>query len=164
MNVLDILKAYADRPTDTQEDFDDVARSVPASTLGDGLAQAFKSERTPDFGNMVSSLFGGSNSQQRRGLLGQLISSLAPTVLSSFAGGVFGKMASAQGRPEVDAAQVDALSADQVRDLAAAAQKHDPSVMDRVGSYYAEHPEVVKILGGAALAVALGQIAQRMKR
>lgn len=164
MNVLDILKAYAERPTDTQEDFNDVARSVPTSTLGDGLAQAFKSERTPDFGNMVSSLFSVSNSQQRNGLLGQLISSLAPTALSSIAGGVFGKMASARGRPDVDAAQVDALSADQVRDLAAAAQKHDPGVMDRVGSYHAEHPEVVKVLGGAALAVALGQIAQRMKR
>jgi len=26
-------------------------------------------------------------------------------------------------------------------------------VMDRIGAYYAEHPEVVKVLGGTALAI-----------
>jgi uncharacterized membrane protein YeaQ/YmgE (transglycosylase-associated protein family) len=31
-------------------------------------------------------------------------------------------------------------------------------------AYYAQHPEVVKVLGGAALAIALGQAAMRMKR
>jgi hypothetical protein len=36
--------------------------------------------------------------------------------------------------------------------------------MDRVGGFYAEHPEIVKGLGGAALAIALGQIANRMRR
>ena len=61
----------------------------------------------------------------------------------------------------MDAAQV---SPEQVREIATAAEKQDPGVLDRVGAYYAQHPEVVKVLGGAALAIALGQIAKRMNR
>lgn len=37
-------------------------------------------------------------------------------------------------------------------------------MLDRVGASYAEHPEVVKVLGGAALAIAPGQAATRMRR
>ena len=48
--------------------------------------------------------------------------------------------------------------------MAQAAEKQDPGVLDRVGAYYAQHPEVFKVLGGAAMAIALGQIATRMKR
>ena len=51
-----------------------------------------------------------------------------------------------------------------MREIATAAQKQDPSVLDRVGAYYAEHPLVVKVLGGAALAIALAQVANRLKR
>ncbi len=64
----------------------------------------------------------------------------------------------------VSATDVEGVSAEQVREIATAAEKADPSVMDRVGAYYGEHPEVVKLLGGAALAIALGQLATRMKR
>ena len=46
---------------------------------------------------------------------------------------------------------------------ALAAQQSDPSVLDRVGSYGAQHPPIIKMLGGAVLAIALGQIAPRMK-
>lgn len=172
MNVMDILKSYAERPTDTLQDFDEVSRQVPPADLGSGIAQAFRSDKTPDFGSMVANLFGGSNSQQRAGLLGELMRSVGPAVLSSVAGGAFGRML--QGRPptvgatseatNVSAADVEAVSAEQVREVATAAEKADPSVMDRVGAYYGKHPEVVKILGGAALAIALGQLATRMKR
>ena len=74
MSVMDILKSYLDRPTDTHQDFDEVARQVPTDALAGGLADAFRSDRTPDFGQMVSSLFTGSNAQQRSGLLQQLAS------------------------------------------------------------------------------------------
>ena len=49
MDIADILKQYADRPTDTQTDFDEVARQVPPDVLGGGIAQAFRSDQTPDF-------------------------------------------------------------------------------------------------------------------
>ena len=172
MSVMDILKTYLDRPTDTQQDFDEVARQVPADALGGGIADAFRSDKTPDFGQMAASLFGGSNGQQQAGLLGQLIKSVGPALLSSVAGGALGRLlqgragakdgsATAQDISETDASQ---LSTDQVREIATEAQRQDPGVLDRVGAFYAQHPEVVKVLGGAALAIALGQVATRMRR
>ena len=176
MNVMDILKPYLDRPTDTQEDFDEVSRQVPRSALAGGLAEAFRSDKTPDFGQMVASLFGGSNGQQQAGLLGQLIRSVGPALLSSVAGGALGRMFQGSARAAAgvndgvpDATQISAsdlsqLTPGQVRELATKAQRQDPGMLDRVGAFYAEHPEVVKVLGGAALAIALGQIATRMRR
>lgn len=170
MDIADILKQYADRPTDTQTDFDDVARAVPRDVLGSGIAQAFRSEQTPDFGSMIGSLFGGSNPQQRAGLLGQLIGAVGPAVLSSLAGGALGRMFQGRGGPSGDRQRqvtpddVIDMTPDQVREVATAAEKNDPGIMDRIGAYYAEHPEVVKVLGGTALAIALGQMAKGMRR
>lgn len=169
MNVMDILKSYVERPTDTQQDFDEVARLVPADTLGGGIADAFRSEQTPDFGSMAASLFGGSNPQQRAGMLGQLVRTLGPALLSTLAGGALGRAfqgrAGAGAMPaEVAPAALEHITPEQVREIATAAEKQDPSVLDRIGAYYAEHPQVVKVLGGAALAIALGQMANRLKR
>ena len=176
MSLMDILKSYADRPTDTHADFDEVSRQVPADALGGGIADAFRSDKTPDFGNMAASLFGGSDPTQRAGLLGQLIRSVGPAVLSTIAGGGLGKLLQGLGAgagataggsaTPIDISPADAaqVTPDQVREIATEAQKKDPGVLDRVGAYYAQHPEVVKVLGGAALAIALGQIASRMKR
>ena len=169
MDIADILKQYADRPTDTQTDFDEVAREAPRDLLGSGIAQAFRSEQTPDFGSMIGNLFGGSNPQQRAGLLGQLISAVGPAVLSSIAGGSLGRMLQRGGssgapEPRVTPDDVIDMTPDQVREVASAAEKNDPGVMDRIGAYYAEHPEVVKVLGGTALAIALGQMAKGMRR
>ena len=168
MNITDILNQYADRPTDTQTDFDEVARQVPPDVLGSGIAQAFRSEQTPDFGSMIGSLFGGSNPQQRAGLLGQLISAVGPAVLSSIAGGALGRIFQGGGpsrqQRQVTPDDVIDMTPDQVREVATAAEKNDPGIMDRIGAYYAEHPEVVKVLGGTALAIALGQMATRMRR
>ena len=41
------------------------------------------------------------------------------------------------------------------------AEKRDPSVVDRVSDVFAEQPQLLKILGGAALAIALGRMAQK---
>ena len=164
---MDILQQYAARPTDTHSDFDEVARQVPPDVLGAGLAHALKSDQTPAFGDLASRLFGNSNGQQRAGLLGQLISAIGPAALSSIAGGAlgrFGQVAAAPGQPSVSPADADRVTPEQVREIATEAEKKDPSVMDRVGSLYAQHPDVFKALGGSVLAIALGQMANRMKR
>ena len=169
MNVTDILDQYAVRPTDTHADFDEVARNVPPEVVRDGLAYSLRSEQTPSFGSMVGSLFGASNGSQRAGLLGQLLQVAGPAVLAQLSGGALGKMLgglqnTAGGAPQLDPAQAESLSPQQAEDLAAAAQQKDPGVLDRVAAFYAEHPEVVKALGGAALAIALGHMATRMNR
>lgn len=167
MNIADILKQYADRPTDTETDFDEVARQVSPDVLGSGITQAFRSDQTPPFQDMLGSLFGGSNSQQRAGLLNQLIRTLGPTLLSGMAGGALGRLlqgARGSAAPEVTASDADQVTAEQMQQIGAAAEKQDPTILDKVGAYYAQHPEVVKVLGGAALAIALGQMATRNKR
>ena len=166
MNVLDILKQYADRPTDATADFDEVAPQIPKDVMGAGLADAFRSDRTPAFGDMIGSLFGGSNGQQRAGLLNQLIGAVGPAILSGIAGGALGKFMQGRGgeSPRLSPADADSITPAQAGELATTAEKADPGILDRVGAYYAENPEIVKVLGGAALAIALGQMAQRMKR
>lgn len=162
MSVMDILKSYLERPTDTHQDFDEVAREVPTDALAGGLADAFRSNQTPDFGQMVSSLFNGSNAQQRSGLLQQLVGALGPS-LATVAGGLLARLGSSASS-EGGGFSPEGVTPDQVREMAAAAEKQDPSIMDRIGLYYAQHPEVVKVLGGTALAVALGHIAGRVRR
>lgn len=173
MNIADILKQYADRPTDTETDFDEVARQVSPDVLGSGITQAFRSDQTPPFQDMLGSLFGGSNSQQKAGLLNQLIRTLGPTLLSGVAGGALGRLLqsglggqAARGAavPEVTPGVADQLTPEQMQQIGAAAEKQDPTILDKVGAYYAQHPEVVKVLGGAALAIALGQMANRNRR
>jgi len=167
MNVMDILKQYAERPTDTETDFDEVARQVPPDVLGSGIAQAFRSDQTPSFGDMMGRLLSGSNVQQRTGLLNQLIQAVGPAVLSGVAGGALGRLLqSAQGKaqPTLTPSEAEQLTPQQMQEIAVAAEKKDPGVLDRVGAFYAQHPELVKVLGGAALAIALGQVATRMRR
>jgi len=168
MGLMDILQQYAVRPTDTHQDFEEVAQQVPPDILGSGLAQAFRSDQTPPFGNIVSQLFGNSNPSQRVGLLNELLRSAGPAVLSSIAGGALGKLlhgSNAGGAPaQVTPETAREITPEQASEIAAAAQKSDPGILDRVGSYYAQHPQVVKGLGGALLAVALGHMANRMQR
>lgn len=171
MNMMDILRSYAERPTDTSQDFDEVSRELPPEMLGHGIAAAFRSDNTPDFGDMTASLFSRSDAGQRSGLLNQLIQALGAGGLGTIAGGVLGRLLQPRGMPAPDASPIDItpdmadrLTPDEVGQIAAAARQKDPGIMDRVGAFYGQHPQVVKALGGAALAIALGQIATRLQR
>ena len=96
------------------------------------------------------------------GLLNQLIAAVGPAILGKL-GSVLGNRDG--GAPSsISEADAQRLSPDQVSDIAEHASKADPGVMDQIGNFYAKHPEVVKVLGGAALAIALGRIANRSPR
>jgi hypothetical protein len=56
--------------------------------------------------------------------------------------------------------QAAQVSPQQVQEIAAKAEEHNPGVVDRMGDFYSQHPDLVKAIGGAALAVALGHMAQ----
>lgn len=47
MGWMDILQQQAQRPTSTEADFDEVAPQVSPDVLGNGVAQAFRSDQTP---------------------------------------------------------------------------------------------------------------------
>jgi hypothetical protein len=165
--VADLLKQYAGGstqvPQNVNEHFDQVARAAPQSSIADGIAAAFRSDQTPAFGQMLGSLFSQSNGEQKAGMLNQLIGSVGPGVLAQVVGG--GAMASllGGGAQTITPQQAQQLSPDMVQQLAAHAEKNDSSIIDKASAFYAQHPEVVKTLGGAALSIALAKLAQRQR-
>jgi len=170
MGLMDILQQYARNTavpdgSVVHDHFDEVARAAPAETVGQGVADAFRADSTPSFGQMVGQMFGQSDSQQRAGVLNQLLRSLGPGVLSALGGGIFGHTASSgSGAPQVTPEQALQMTPEQVQEIAAKAEQHDPTVLDKVGGFYAQHPQLVKTLGSAALAITLAGIANRSRR
>lgn len=156
-------------PPQVEQDFDSVASSTPHEELAHGVSEAFRSEQTPPFGNMVGQLFGQADASQRTGMLNHLLSALGPSgigsAISSGVGGgilsnLFGRTG---GQQQVQATPEEAqqLSPEQMQELAAHAEQQNPGIIDHMSQFYAQHPTMIKALGGAALAIALGKMAQR---
>jgi hypothetical protein len=51
-----------------------------------------------------------------------------------------------------------------VQQLATHAQNANPSVVESVSNFYAQHSTLVKTLGGAALTIALAKVAERQRQ
>ncbi|HVF50162.1 MAG TPA: hypothetical protein VNA19_08750 [Pyrinomonadaceae bacterium] len=152
-------------PATVDNDFDQFTQAAPQSALADGLAAAFRSDQTPPFGQMTSQLFGQSNGQQRASILNTLLSTLGPTILSqilnrSGGSGLAGLLGGGQ-QQQVTPEQAEQISPEAVQGIAEEAAKRDPSIIDSISNVYAEHPTLIKTLGGAALTIALAKIAQR---
>jgi len=170
MGIMDILQQYtnpsAGRYADTAHDhFDEVAREAPPDVLGQGVADAFRDKQTPPFAEMVGQMFGRSDPQQQAGVLNQLARGIGPSILSALGGGLLGRMSApaSGGVPQITPQQASQLSPQQVQEIAQRAEEHDPGVLDRVGGFYAQHPQLVKTLGSAALTIALAGVANRMR-
>jgi len=153
-------------PDTVHDDFDQFARTAPQSAVAEGLSAAFRSDQTPPFGQMLGQLFGQSNGQQRAGILNTLISALGPTVMSQIlsrggggASGLAGILGG--GQQEVTAEQAAQVSPEVLQQVAHEAEQKDPSVIDTISNVYAQHPTLIKTLGGAALTIALAKIANR---
>jgi hypothetical protein len=146
-------------PAQAENDFDHVAQNSPFAALAQGVTQALRSDQTPPFSQMVGQMFSNGNPEQRAGMLNQLLSNISPGVLSSVAGGLFGNMAGGD-QARVSPEQAAQLSPEQVQELAAKAEQQNPGIVERMGDFYAQHPTLIKTIGGAALAVALGAMAK----
>ncbi len=148
--------------------YDQFSQAAPPSALADGLAAAFRSNQTPAFGQMLGGLFGQSNNQQRAGILNTLIGALGPTIVAQVLqrqGGGGGGLAGLAGllgggQTQVSPEAAAQVSPEAVAALAEHAEQKDPSIIDTVSNFYAEHPTLVKGLGAAALAIAMSKIAQ----
>jgi hypothetical protein len=179
----DILDRYGDatpdRPPETvQTDFDVLAQNAPPAAVSDGLSAAFRSDRTPEFAQMASQLFGRASGPQRAGMLNALLATVAPIVLQQILarrqrgpssgaaqggglGGVLEKILRGDGPPKVTPEVAEQVTPQEVEEIAREAEKKDPSVIDRISEIYAQQPQLVKVLGGAALAIALARMAQK---
>jgi hypothetical protein len=145
------------------EHFDQVAQAAPSSTLADGLAAAFRSSSTPGFGEMLGGMFSQSNGEQKAGILNQLLVSGGPALLSQLGGAGGGLAALLGGGSQLTAQQASQVSPEVVQQLAAHAEKSNPSVIDKASAFYSEHPALIKTLGGAALTVAMAKMAEKTR-
>ena len=165
-------------PETIDDDFDQIAQAAPQPAIADGLAAAFRSDETPEFGQMTANLFNNSNPQQQAGLLNTILKYAGPAILGRImagGGGGGGGGASAGGggglsdlinifkggQQEVTPEQAGQIPPEAVQQVAEEAQKQDPTIIDRISDFYAEHPTLVKSLGAAALTIALSKIANR---
>lgn len=146
------------------DDFDQVAQNAPRSSMAQGVTEALRSDQTPPFPHMVSQLFDKSDATQRAGMLNQLLRGIGPGVLSSIAGGALSHLFRGNEAPAaVTPAEAAQMTPEQVRQIAEDAERHNPGIVERMGDFYAEHPALVKTIGGAALAIVLGRVAEGMR-
>jgi hypothetical protein len=136
----------------------DAAREASPEAVAGGLAEAFRSDRTPPFPEMVAELFNRSGPDERAGVLNRLFSAIGPGAVAGLPGALAGLL---NGRAEVGPEEASRVSPADVQEIAAQAEKQDASVVDQVSSFYSEHPQAVQALGGLALAIALQHIMRR---
>jgi hypothetical protein len=158
-NLLQQYLGGAIDPARAEQDFPQAAQNAPRGAVAQGVTEALRSDQTPPFAQMVSQMFGRSDPQQRAGMLNQLLSNVSPAMLTALAGGI-GNLFGQNGQPQVTPEQAEKITPQQVEEIATTAEQHNPGIVDRIGDFYAEHPQLVQALGGAALAIVLGKIAQ----
>jgi hypothetical protein len=108
---------------------------------------------------MLSNLFSQSNGQQRAGILNQLLSALGPSV----GGGLTGTLSNLlKGGTELTPQQAEQVSPEAVQQLAAHAQRNNPSIIEQASNFYAQHPQLVQGLGAGALALILSHISKKV--
>lgn len=126
------------------------------SHLASGLAEAFRSNQTAPFAQMIGTLFSNSNGQQRAGILNHLLSSVEPGAASGILGNFLGT--GSQVTPE----QAQQVSPEAVHQLAAQAEQNDPSIIEKASGFYAQHPTLVKALGAGSLALIMSHMSRRL--
>lgn len=133
---------------EAREQFHQAVQSAPPEVVSQGLTEAFNSDQTPPFAQMVGHLFGHADNQQKAGIVG--------TLLGSLGGGAHPALAQAgiNATPE----QATQLSTDQVQQIASQAHEVNPGIVGQMSNFYAQHPTLVKSLGAAAMAIVLGRM------
>ena len=139
--------------------FDNVANAVPSSVLAQGVSAALGAGQGGSFGSTIGDLFNHSSPEQKSGLLTQLISSLGPGAAAILASKGLSGLAGGSGQINPQAASQ--VSPATVTEIANQAQKQNPSIVDTISGFYAQHPMLVKTLGVAALSMIMSRMSQR---
>ena len=165
MSLMDmLLQAASGSMTKHDDHYEQMAQHAPSDLLGHGLSETFRSDQTPPFPQMVGQLFGQSNPSQQAGVLNQLLSTIGPMAIAGLAGGALSKVLgpAAGGAVQVTPEQAAKLTPEQVQQIASHAEQNNPSVVDKLGGFYAEHPTLVKTLGSFALMLAMSKMKDKL--
>lgn len=164
-NLGSILGQYVNAsaeapPPGVEQHYEQVAGNAPPPQLAGGLAEAFRSQATPPFGEMLRTLFSNSNGEQRAGILNQLLGAVGPGLFTSGAlSGLAGLLHG--GQPAVTPEEAGRVPPEAVQQLAEHAQKQNPSIVDQVSEFYSRHPTLVKALGAGSLALILSHLSRK---
>ena len=167
MGIMDLLGPYREPNRNHPhvfEDFDQVANEAEPDEIREGLVEAFNSDDTPPFEEMVSQLYERSDPQQRAGLLEQILGSLGGGAAGGAAGGILGDLlrnATRGGR--ISPEQAQRIPKGEIEVATREAAKRNPNIIEQVGDFYSRQPQIVKTLGQAALAIALARMARRRR-
>src|SRR5579863_5661855 len=146
-NLMGALESMAGGSGNVEQAFSQVAANAGQGGLAAALSHAFQSDQTPPFGQMVGSLFGNSNPEQKAGLLNQLAQSAGPQLMAS---GVLGNLGNLLGGgAQITPEQAAQVSPEEVQQAAEHAQAHNPSIVEEASGFYAQHPTLVQGLGAA---------------
>jgi len=167
MGLLDVLGRYANQPDrpppQIMDDFDVVANEASPEVLGEGLEDAFNSEATPPFEQMVGHLYDRSDPHVRAGLLNEILGSLGGGGGAALGGGILGKMLRRGANQGVSPEDARAIPANEIEQATREAARQNPSLVQRVSRFYAQHPQLVQTLGQAAIAIAMNGMARRRR-
>jgi hypothetical protein len=167
MTLLDTLEQYAAPSSAPSGDafghFDAVAQQATQRDLGDGIAAAMRSKATPSFGETIGNLFGHSNPKQRAAVLNEIMQSLGPAGMATAGGGILSRILGGGTGPTsaITPSQAAQVSPADMSIIASHAEQQNGSIVDRLGSFYAQHPTLVKTLGVAALGAVMSHMANR---
>jgi hypothetical protein len=128
-----------DRMKQLHEEFDLFTRDAPRPAVARALAAAFRSDRTPDFPDMAAQMFGWASAAQRASVLNVLLAAIGRTTMQ----------VTTEAAQQVLPREVEALARE--------AELRDPSVLERISDLYAQQPQLLKVVGGEALAIALAK-------
>ncbi|MGC1256748.1 MAG: hypothetical protein WA867_14405, partial [Candidatus Acidiferrales bacterium] len=103
---------------DVHAHFDQVAQVAPTSAIAEGLTAAFNSDKTPAFGQMLSTLFNNSSGDQKAGVINQLLSSVPPGTLTQILSGAGLAGLVGAGKTQLTPDQAQKLSPEAVQQLA----------------------------------------------
>src|SRR5690349_12146394 len=165
MGLLDVLGRYAHQPDQpppqVMDDFHAVANEASPEVLSEGLQDAFNSETTPPFEQMVGQLYERSDPHVRAGFLNEILGSLGGGAGATLSGRVLGSLLRHGAGQRVSPDDARAIPANEVEQAMRDAGRTNPSLVQRVSRFYAEHPQLVQTLGQAAIAIAMNGMARR---
>ena len=155
MGLLEILAQALDKDDANKADaLNQAAQNMSPAVISRGLAETFRSDQTPEVGNMVGQMFGQSDGQQQAGMLNAIIKSLGPAATAALAGGVLNTIMDARDK-QVSPEQAAQLTPQQVEEVVNQAQASNPGVVDQLADFYANNKGLVNTIGGIAASVML---------
>jgi len=158
--VGDLVKQFSGA---TGEQLTQLAGTVPESSVASSLAEVFRSPQTAPFAQLASQLFSNSNGQQQASVLNSLVAAVGPEVLAKVTGSASSPLASllAGNQSPITPEQAAAIKPEDIQTLAEHAEQSDPSIIDKLSSLYAAHPQLIQGLGAAAVVIALKHITEK---